>query len=464
MSHFVFRPGGIPVLVSVPHKPSPWLCFLVVRVDELRQQATAELQFTRKFAAFDGERRLSLVYDADNLASATLDHANAPPPPHLVEQIARHNGRDLRLLSLAAVKPCTVRWARQLGDIDHTRDERFEPLADLARATTLHVLFDYAWLNPAKSAQFLSLVDASKQLVGFPVDKGLFTEADWAVFLPADASLEAPPTYRDASLKRSRQSRTSSPQAPAPKRLLLDAAVDPGSPTEKATTTTASPSPRLLPSSPPPTGCYDIYAAIEATIAKLLPEALNAVLPDMLTRLLAVPTQSPAKEAASPPPTYAPQPPPPHPSANTPPSPPPPHPLAPLHALLAAHLKTHADALAAEMTSETHAHVLYLRDVTDVEMQEQLEEQRVEFAVLREDALMEVHRLCDAKLEELRERADALVEVVGEEVEKVCFAAREKLEQRTGLIKGLLQAGRSRPGSPVEGARRARSVPPDAGW
>lgn len=182
----------------------------------------------------------------------------------------------------------------------------------------------------------------------------------------------------------------------------------------------------------------------------------------MLTRLLAVPTQSPAKVAASPPPpTYAPQPP--KQTPLPPPPPPPPHPLAPLHALLKTHMTKHADALAAEITSETHAHVLYLRDVADVEMQEQLEEQRVEFVVLREDSLMEVRRVCDAGLEELRERADALVEVVGDEVERVCFEAEEGLERRVGAMRGLLGAERCRARSP-EGARRARSVPLEAGW
>lgn len=205
MSHFVFRPGGIPAVVSVPHKQRPWLCFLVVRVDARRQQATVELQFARRFAGFDVEQRISLVYDADQLADATLDHADAPPSPYVRQRIARNNGRDLRLLSLVAARPCTVRWARRLGDIAHGCDERFEQLADLARATTLHVLFDYAWLNPAKSAQFLSLVDASRQLVGFPVDESLFTEADWGVFVRAGATLEAPPPYEDASLKRPRQ-------------------------------------------------------------------------------------------------------------------------------------------------------------------------------------------------------------------------------------------------------------------
>ncbi|KAK7179217.1 hypothetical protein DPSP01_011766 [Paraphaeosphaeria sporulosa] len=469
MSHFVFRPGGIPALVSVPHKHARWLCSLVVKVDELRQQAAVELHFSAKFAGLDGDGHVTLVHDADKLASATLDDAKAPPE-HLRQQIARNNGRDLRLLALQAEQPCAVRWRRQLGEIDHA-DARCEQLAVLARATALQVTFDYAWLNPKKSAQFLSLVDASKQLAGFPVGTGLYAEADWAVFVPVD-SVEAPPTYEDASLKRSRQSLPSSPQAPPPKRLLVDAAVDPGSPTEKATTTTASPSPRLPLSSPPPP--HHVNAAIEAAVARLLPDALNAVLPGMLTRLLAVPTQPSRAPASSPahepPPTYAPKPPkhsPPR-TANKSPPPPvdasPPHPLAPLHALLATHLHEHATALASELTSESHAHVLYLRDAADVDMQEQLEEQRVEFAVLREDALMDVRRVCDVGLEELREKADALVDVVGEECERVCWEKGEEVERRVEALKDMLLARWLQTGSSVQGTRRAQSVPLEAGW
>jgi hypothetical protein len=209
MAHFVFRTGGIPVLASVPHKPAPWLCFLVVRVDESHHKATVELQFGRKFRGVDGERRVSLVYDADNLVpgTTTLDHANSPPPPYFLSQIARHNGRNLKILSLALMERCTIRWSRALGDIEHSLDERYQQLADLARATSLHILFDYAWLNPAKSAQFLSLVDTSKQLARYPVDTvSQFREANWTVLVPEDAApLEAPPSYEDASLRRSRQ-------------------------------------------------------------------------------------------------------------------------------------------------------------------------------------------------------------------------------------------------------------------
>lgn len=89
----------------------------------------------------------------------------------------------------------------------------------------------------------------------------------------------------------------------------------------------------------------------------------------MLTWLLAVPTKSPLPWA-----TLVP--------LNL---------MSPLYRLILTHLTIHVDELAQQVTVE-------LRDTADVELQEQLDDHRFEFAALLEDSLMEINRLCDAKL------------------------------------------------------------------
>jgi F0F1-type ATP synthase membrane subunit b/b' len=147
--------------------------------------------------------------------------------------------------------------------------------------------------------------------------------------------------------------------------------------------------------------------------------------------------------------------------------------MSPFHKLILSHLTDYADELAEQVTTDTLEHATSLRDTADAELQEQLDDHRLEFAVLKEDGLMEMRRLCDAKLQELDERTTELVESVEQETADAYTAAREKLkelvgEQRMTLIKELLRLDselRQRQGSPTEEpVRRARSVPLESGW
>jgi hypothetical protein len=208
---------------------------------------------------------------------------------------------------------------------------------------------------------------------------------------------------------------------------------------------------------------------MEAAVAKLLPDALQAILPAILARMLAVPTSPPPPSPSKdkPPSKQAPSVP-----SEAPPPPPYSNPMAPLHRLLHNHLTTHADALAKQVTLDTHSHATWLRDTADLELQEQLDDQRLEFTVLKEDGLMEMHRVCDANLQALEEHAAEVVETVERETAVAYTSAREKLdafvgEQRMGIVREMLrvEARRRRKRSPaVESTRRAHSVPLEAGW
>ena len=251
--------------------------------------------------------------------------------------------------------------------------------------------------------------------------------------------------------------------------MLFRSEIPPLSPTEKATTTTASPSPRLLPSSPA-TNPFDLQDALETAVAKLLPGVVQAALPDVLTRVFAVPANLSQTTAA-------------------------PNAMSPFHNIILNHLTDHAQELAQQVTADTLEHATELRDTADTELQERLEEQRLEFDVLKEDCLLDIRCLHDARLEELceqttqliesveqesadaytatQQKVDELVQSVKQESTDAYTATRQKLdefvgEQRMKLVKELLRLDtelrRRRGDSPRGSVPRARSVPLDAGW
>ncbi|KAJ4344384.1 uncharacterized protein N0V89_012124 [Didymosphaeria variabile] len=452
MAHSVFRKGGVPALAfpASEDASSSCLCTLIVKVNEPTRQATIKLQVGVPVQGFDTEQRITLVYDADNFKPGTTTVSNATVSPSQTEQIARSRG-GIKLWSLGLVlkHPCVVLYPPSSGNIapKYASDTRFQQLMVLAKATRLNIVFDSAWLHPDKAAQFRCLTD-KLELTGFPRNyTKIVREADWTIFSPVEAAPpESPPSYDEVSLKRPRQSRTSSLQAPTPKRILLDDGTefDPGTPTEKATTEAAS-NPRLLPSSPP-TGPVYVQDAVENAVAKLLPDALQSILPGMLTRMFAVPTSSPPPQTT--------------PAALDP--------MSPLRRIIRNHLTTHADELAKQITMDTHGHALDLRDTADIELQEHIDDHRLEFEVLKEDGLMEIRRLYDTKLEELEERTAELVETVELETSEAYTTAKENLaefvgRQRMELLKEMLRVERW-PRSVAEPAKRARSVPLEVRW
>jgi hypothetical protein len=178
------------------------------------------------------------------------------------------------------------------------------------------------------------------------------------------------------------------------KRQLLE----PPSPTEKATTTTATPSPRLFPSSPLG-GTFDIQGEVERAVAKLLPNVVLAALADMLTGQLAVPTSSPSPRV----------------------TPAPPNLMSSLNRLISTQLTTHADKVTQEVTD--------ICDTAEAEVGEQLEEHRLEFTVLKEDGLFEINELCDAKLQGLSDHIAELVESARTDIENVYLLAKDRLDE-----------------------------------
>lgn len=208
MAHDIFRRGGVPALASLPlNDGTSCLCSLVVRVNEAYRQATITLHFNLSIHGSDTEQRISLVYDADNLVPGEIKLGPAKENPLQLAEITRRNDfKSLRVLHVALKQPCTVLCPRSSGNIapKDSSDARFQKFVDLAKATRLSITFDYAWLHPDKSAQFLSLTNSSA-LSGFPRNPAApsLREVDWTVFSPAELEpAEAPPAYEPAILKR----------------------------------------------------------------------------------------------------------------------------------------------------------------------------------------------------------------------------------------------------------------------
>ncbi|KAL5373010.1 hypothetical protein DPSP01_013054 [Paraphaeosphaeria sporulosa] len=442
----LFRKGGIPALVSSPFDhASPCRGTLVILVNERARLATVELQFELAAQGCNAEQRMRFVYDADNFEPGTTTVSDAPLAGRgdravQLAQIARPRGGKLKALGLVLKQPCVV-LSPAAGPLSaNDAGPRFEQLAALARATRVDIVFDYAWLHPDKRAQFECLVGSSG-LTGFPRRSGA-VEADWTVFGERD-----PPRYEE-SLKRPRQSPSTPPQAPRPKRLLLDDAnadIDPGSPTEKATTDPSSP-----PAPPDP------LQAAETAMAKLLPSALRDVLPEILadvlpgilTNMFAAPTPTPSLA---------------HPST---PPPGPPNPLSPLHRVIRARLHSTAATVAEQISAESYAHALEARDHADLALDEQLEDQRLEFAMLKEDQLMEMRRLCDERLEDMEGRCADMVASVEGECGEAYTTAKERISELVGELRGVLVRERLgvRAGVGLGTRTRAASVPLDVRW
>ena len=131
------------------------------------------------------------------------------------------------------------------------------------------------------------------------------------------------------------------------------------------------------------------------------------------------------------------------------------------------------------MTADLLEHVTELRNTTELGLQEDLADHRVDVAMLTEDGLRDIDRLFDRKLEEFRESAAGIVESVEDQTLGVYDDARERLgafverekealareraelERERRRIRDL-DRGRERGSNDGVGVRRSASAP--VGW
>ncbi|KAI0574422.1 hypothetical protein TUN199_06395 [Pyrenophora tritici-repentis] len=285
MSHYLVRKRGIPVLArSRSDAAAPWPCTLFATYSDTQAQAQASLclRFSIPVCGFSQDQTFTLIYDADNLMPGGnfIKPATTLLPQDQLAQLARSGNPELRVLALAVKQPCSIRCPHSPGSLGPKNgfEVPFHQLRKIAQATEIDVLLDYNWVHTDNRALLEKLLKHPEELAGL-VEKGKYTRqhkrVDWTVFGPVNQ--EEPPPYASASHKRSRPDSAaptnSSPKHPSPKRILLEPALFPGSPTEKATTTTQSPSPR--PPSPHVLVAPDIQEAVNKAVALYLPIALE---------------------------------------------------------------------------------------------------------------------------------------------------------------------------------------------
>jgi hypothetical protein len=213
MSYFLMRKGGIPVLAYPKSDPAlQWSCSLLIKYCETRMLATISLRTSIPIHGYDDEQTFTLQYDGDNLVPDTLSLGPATIclSRTQLDAIARDGKPKPRCLFLNTRNPCRIWCPPSTGSIapKHGFNAPFHQLVKLARATDVHIVFDYSWLHRDKQAQLQRIISEPGKLAGFPIDDHhakTYRQADWSVFTPFEDVSEAPPSYAEASNKRPRQ-------------------------------------------------------------------------------------------------------------------------------------------------------------------------------------------------------------------------------------------------------------------
>jgi hypothetical protein len=212
------RKSGIPVLAYPPcDAASPVPLFLVFKFNESRATATLLLRSSLFIDNFDDAQTFILQYDANNLkpGAISLGPATIPLPQERLAGVSREGNPQIRTLSLTLMKVCPVWCQPSFGILKPKPDHEvaFNQFANLAKATQLHILFDYNWLHRDHHAIFHRLIDRPEQLTGFPVWRHYskqYRRGDCSVFntegaehADTDATTEdertPPPVYAEGS-------------------------------------------------------------------------------------------------------------------------------------------------------------------------------------------------------------------------------------------------------------------------
>ncbi|KAF2994674.1 hypothetical protein E8E13_001561 [Curvularia kusanoi] len=289
------NPGkhGFPVLAYITSHPLTLSCTLRIQHHEPRKQVTLMLRTCVSLHGADDsneEQAFVLQYDADNLLYNTSnDAATAFHPSDRLDTIVRNGNGDhthIKTLALHLKRP-TPLWCPDMDTLlpksEPRHVELFNELVQLAKATTVRLVFDHSWLSLEQKVPIERIVKGKETLAGFPVAdyySRFYRRADWTVFAPA----------AEPSNKRIRRV-SSPPSTPPPyKRQAIDPLYA-GSPTEVATSPSL-PCPKLTAHE---TDCqpHAITAAVQrllpSTLKQILPEVLPSVLPSLLPTLFALP-------------------------------------------------------------------------------------------------------------------------------------------------------------------------------
>lgn len=203
-----FKALAYPAANSSSDPISPFPCSLVLRCDQASRQATILL--VARIPATPEAHLYVLQYDADNLMSGTAglqsdSNLSRSDANNLLRDKANRH-LDIKTLTFSVKTTCPL-WLSDAGSVDSTSDSQsFRSFVNLAKATTIHIVFDYKYIRKEHQGMFRSFCKAEKSLRGCPCEALLTAQglkkASWEVFGPNDTA-GAPPAYEN-SRKRPR--------------------------------------------------------------------------------------------------------------------------------------------------------------------------------------------------------------------------------------------------------------------
>lgn len=196
---------------------SPCLCSLVFRCDDAKL-ATLLLVVRIPTAHGTTDSEFVLQCDGDNLMptrvklSSGKGRLKRPQLDELPPVKGKGKKRlDIKTLELSTKQPVPV-WCPASTPAVSPRpghEPALQRLVQLAKATTIHVVFDFNLLHQHYRGSFKAFSKAARGLAGYPVDASLIErglrKASWEVFAPTEVA-GAPPAYEGSRpRKRARQ-------------------------------------------------------------------------------------------------------------------------------------------------------------------------------------------------------------------------------------------------------------------
>ncbi|KAF2626971.1 hypothetical protein BU25DRAFT_491874 [Macroventuria anomochaeta] len=396
---------GLPVLVYLTSEPLSLSCSMRILHHEPRKQVTIALRTSVVLHGSEDEQTFVAQYDANNLLPDTtaLDAATIHLPNGRHGEIARNADPRITILSLGFKQPCPL-WCPPLECLSPKAEPSsvasFNELVELAKATTVHIVFDYNWLHIDLQVPFQRLVRRKEKLTGYPVEKHyakFLRRRDWTVFGPADTAT-SPPAYADLSHKRLRRVSSSTSPSPPHKRKVLDES-RPQTQVPSSTECTTSP-----PTYANDEDEHDFQSkAISRVVKRHLPAVLKQVLPKFLPTLLPTLFAIPASFSSSPDDSDS--------QASQSPE------LTPLGLSLIPHLVAHIQPQLQKMHTRALSHEERRRESAALRFEEDFEFHKAELMQIRDDGVDDLQREAMYALDEARERGRDVAEELGEDIE-----------------------------------------------
>lgn len=208
---------------SVAEPVSPCLCSLVFLCDG-GKLATLLLVVSMPTAHSTTDSSFVLQYDGDNLIpnNIKLRSSRGCLRREELQDVSSVAG-DVKTLMLSTKQSCSV-WCPATTPEFHPKqgsELALQRLVDLARATSVHIVFDFSQLHPPYKSTLKAFSKAARGLAGFPVEALLskqgLRKASGEVFAPTEIA-GAPPAY-DAARTRKRPRKGEYPGALLSRRL-----------------------------------------------------------------------------------------------------------------------------------------------------------------------------------------------------------------------------------------------------